>query len=78
MRAIVLDAEGNILRTVSAAASQLHLQAGPGESVFALTDGDEGQTIDDAKVKVSEDGNLISTTGDAAPDIRIDLIAGPA
>ncbi|NBB65309.1 hypothetical protein GVN18_39280 [Pseudomonas sp. ODNR1LW] len=74
MRAIVVDPAGAILRTVSGIPSQLHLQAGPGEAVFALTEGDEGQVINDQRLKVSEDGRLVALGGEAAPGIELQYI----
>lgn len=73
MRAVIVAADGRILRTVQGPARLLHLQAGPGESVFALTDGDEGQGIDDGKVRVGDAGDLMADVG-AAPAIDLQFI----
>lgn len=75
MRAIVVDGEGRILRTVTCDPDIMHLQARPGETLFALTEGDDGQVIDDGAVRVSEDGALTaSPNADPPPEIELQLI----
>lgn len=71
MRALVVDDDGNILRTISYLPEFFHMQAGPGEHIFALTDGDEGQLINDAVLKVSTTGELV---GPEAPDITLEYV----
>lgn len=75
MRALIVAADGRILRTVRGNPAMFHLQAGPGEAVFALTDGDEGQAIDDAAVTVSEAGDLIAAEGEP-PAIQLQYVPG--
>ena len=71
MRALVVDDNGTILRTVSYLPEFFHIQAGPGEHIFALTDGDQGQLINDSTVRVSEEGELI---GPDAPEITLQYV----
>ena len=75
MRAVIVAADGRILRTVRGNPAMFHLQAGPGEAVFALTEGDEGQAIDDAAVIVSEAGDLTSATT-PPPTIQLQFVPG--
>lgn len=73
MRAIIIDDAGKILRTVTCDPLLMVLQANPGESVFALTEGDDGALINDASIRVSEHGEFISSSGEA-PDIELQFV----
>ena len=77
-RAVVIDGGGIILRTVRAVPTDLVLQAGPGESLFAVVE-DDGAYIDDAVVVVSETGELAliagAPMGSTVPDLSIEYIA---
>lgn len=62
---VVDDVSGAILRTIVAPPEMLSLNAGTGESLFVVT-ADDGLTIDDAHMIVSETGIL--TLAEGAPE----------
>jgi hypothetical protein len=79
MRAIVIDtATGAILRKITASPTMFAIQAGEGESLFALVD-DDGAHIPDGHLIVSETGEWEAVEGApeglALPVSTIELIA---
>lgn len=77
MRAAIVDPDGRILRIVTCNPRYFALQAGPGETVFALTEGDDGGFLDSTKVVVSDAGDLTPAPGAevSAPPIAIEYVA---
>jgi len=78
MRAVIIDSGGVILRTISSPPELFGIQAAMGESVFALTN-DDGASIDDANVVVSEEGSFEAAPGapmdTSIPSSPLELVA---
>lgn len=57
VRAVVVQPDGTIARTVTTDPTMLALNVGDGEALFQLTD-DAGGVIDDAHMRVDETGSF--------------------
>lgn len=57
MMAVVIDADGRILRCLSGAPAMFALQVRPGETLMQIVDGDGGLICDD-QLRVSDTGNF--------------------
>lgn len=79
-RAIIVNAAGTIVRQIQGSPDLFHLQCEAGQTVFALTVGDEGQAINGLRLEVSPAGQLALRAGTAlragetVPDIQLDII----